>query len=164
MAALALAVGAYLVQTRLPNAECTRNDAGRCQLASPQEIPKRLCAPPASKRCAEVVKHQGALCFRRARLTTACFRAGLRQEDPLNLNILLSGGKETNKDSVGEPAEGSITFTQLKKNTHRVKKPHAGAPRTQFLLFHPHHQTVFEQTNIKPKSTFQRWISWFEQR
>ena len=29
-----------------------------------------------------------------------CFRAGLRQEDPPNLNILLSGGKETNKDSL----------------------------------------------------------------
>ena len=27
-------------------------------------------------------------------------RAELRQEDPLNLNILLSGGKETNKDSL----------------------------------------------------------------
>ena len=27
-------------------------------------------------------------------------RAGLRQEDPPNLNILLSGGKETNKDSL----------------------------------------------------------------
>ena len=30
----------------------------------------------------------------------SCFRAGLRQEDPPNLNILLSGGKETNKDSL----------------------------------------------------------------
>ena len=27
-------------------------------------------------------------------------RAELRQEDPLNLNILLSGGKETNQDSL----------------------------------------------------------------
>ena len=78
----------------------TRHWALLFWIASPQEL-KRPCAPLASKRCAEVVKHQGALCFwRRGLFQTSCFRAGLRQEDPLNLNILLSGGKETNKDSL----------------------------------------------------------------
>ena len=33
------------------------------------------------------------------RQSTYSPRAGLRQDYPLNLNILLSGGKETNKDS-----------------------------------------------------------------
>ena len=69
MAALALAVGAFLVQTRLPNAKCfIESDPGRCG-----NFPHRFknlvaSAPLASKRCAEVVKHQGALCFWRARL------------------------------------------------------------------------------------------------
>ena len=64
MAALALAVGAFLVQTRLPNAKCfIESDPGRCG-----NFPHRFknlvaSAPLASKRCAEVVKHQGALCF-----------------------------------------------------------------------------------------------------
>ena len=39
-----------------------RIDYGRCHTASLQET-MMACAPLASKRCAEVVKHQGALCF-----------------------------------------------------------------------------------------------------
>ena len=64
IAAPALAVGACLVQTRLPNAKCSTNriDYGCCHTASLQET-MMACAPLASKRCAEVVKHQGASCF-----------------------------------------------------------------------------------------------------
>ena len=98
MAALALAVGAYLVQTRLPNAKCF---ARLWALLLHRFKNPVATAPLAFKRCAEVVKHQG---LRRALWSAAqnnsCFRAGLRQEDPPNLNILLSGGKETNKDSL----------------------------------------------------------------
>ena len=98
MAAPALAVGAYLVQTRLPNAKCF---ARLWALLLHRFKNPVATAPLAFKRCAEVVKHQG---LRRALWSAAqnnsCFRAGLRQEDPPNLNILLSGGKETNKDSL----------------------------------------------------------------
>ena len=103
MAALALAVGACLVQTRfskrkLPYIDSTMGVATFGGIASRTYVALR----PSSiqKRCAEVVQHhQGALCKSGARLLS-CFRAGLRQEDPPNLNILLSGGKETNKDSL----------------------------------------------------------------
>ena len=98
MAALALAVGAYLVQTRLPNAKCFARLWALCKHRFKNPV---ATAPLAFKRCAEVVKHQG---LRRALWSAAynnsCFRAELRQEDPPNLNILLSGGKETNKDSL----------------------------------------------------------------
>ena len=63
MAALALAVGAFLVQTRLPNAKCSAiEDHGGCCYQHPFKIlvAKR---PSSIKRCAEVVKHQGESCF-----------------------------------------------------------------------------------------------------
>ena len=66
MAALALAVGAFLVQTRLPNAKCSAIESTMGVARIPR-IPSRFhdaaCAPPASERCAEVVKHQGASCY-----------------------------------------------------------------------------------------------------
>ena len=102
MAALAFMAGAYLVQTRLPKAKCIIIDSNMgVASASLQEFTMWLCAPLASKRCAEVVKHQGCVVLLwSVAFTNSCFRAELRQEDPPNLNILLSGGKETNKDSL----------------------------------------------------------------
>jgi hypothetical protein len=37
--------------------------------------------------------------FRREKLETDKIRSQMKQDNPLNLSILLSGGKETNKDS-----------------------------------------------------------------
>ena len=60
--------------------------------------------PLDSVRCARVVKYLST-CRSKTVSGTCCtslslhLLADLRQEDPLNLNILLSGGKETNKDS-----------------------------------------------------------------
>ena len=71
MAALALAVGAYLVQTRfsernLPYIDSTMGVATFGGIASRTYVALR----PSSiqKRCAEVVTHQGALCKSGARL------------------------------------------------------------------------------------------------
>ena len=119
MAALALAVGAYLVQTRLPNAECLAQIDSTLGVGAShrfKNLLKRPCAPLASKRCAEVVKHQGALCFwRRGLYQTPCFRAGLRQEDPPNLNIFLSGGKKlTRIPSVTASEAGSAQCENLR--------------------------------------------------
>ena len=64
MAALALAVGAYLVQTRLPNAKCTiASNMGVVETNTSLQDSPVASAPLASKRCAEVVTHQGASCF-----------------------------------------------------------------------------------------------------
>ena len=71
MAALTLAVGACLVQTRfskrkLPYIDSTMGVATFGGIASRTYVALR----PSSiqKRCAEVIKHQGASCKRRARL------------------------------------------------------------------------------------------------
>ena len=100
MAAPALAVGAYLVQTRLPNAKCSAiEDHGGCCFQHPFKI-------LAAKRPSSIqAMRRGSQTPRRAALiggeaTYYSLRAGLRQEDPPNLNILLSGGKETNQDSL----------------------------------------------------------------
>ena len=54
-----------------------------------------------SDRCAEVVKYfDASQCETIDGGHINLSRAELRQEDPLNLNILLSGGKETNQDSL----------------------------------------------------------------
>ena len=62
MAAPALAVGAYLVQTRLPNAKCTI--ASNMGVVETHRFKNPVAtAPLAFKRCAEVVTHQGTSCF-----------------------------------------------------------------------------------------------------
>ena len=61
--------------------------------------------PLDSVRCARVVTYLSTVGLKRSPglavrvLFILQPLADLRQEDPLNLNILLSGGKETNKDS-----------------------------------------------------------------
>ena len=99
MAAPALAVGAYLVQTRLPNAKCTIES--KLGVAGQHRF-KILCGPRPSSIQAmrRGSKTPRPVVLYGAQLFNSCFRAGLRQEDPPNLNILLSGGKETNKDSL----------------------------------------------------------------
>ena len=100
MAALALAVGAYLVQTRLPNAKCAIESS--MGVAAKRH---RFKNPVALRPSSIQAMRRGSQTPRRAALiggeaTYYSLRAGLRQEDPPNLNILLSGGKETNKDSL----------------------------------------------------------------
>ena len=99
MAAPALAVGAYLVQTRLPNAKCTIES--KLGVASLHRFKIYQWLAPLSiqavRRGSQTPRPAVLL---EAQLANSCFRAGLRQEDPPNLNILLSGGKETNKDSL----------------------------------------------------------------
>jgi hypothetical protein len=36
----------------------------------------------------------------RSRVRNLCFQSEMKREDPLNLSILIRGGKETNKDSL----------------------------------------------------------------
>ena len=99
MAAPALAVGAYLVQTRLPNAKCAIDST--LGVAARHRFKNPVALRPSSIQA----MRRGSQTPRRAALiggeaTYYSLRAGLRQEDPPNLNILLSGGKETNKDSL----------------------------------------------------------------
>ena len=101
MAALALAVGAYLVQTRLPNAKCAIIESTLGVAAQRHRFKNPVALRPSSIQA----MRRGSQTPRRAALiggeaTYYSLRAGLRQEDPPNLNILLSGGKETNKDSL----------------------------------------------------------------
>ena len=99
MAALALAVGAYLVQTRLPNAKCS---AKKIMGVAFQHPFKNLAAnrPSSIQAMRRGSQTPRRVVREKSAANLSCFRAGLRQEDPPNLNILLSGGKETNKDSL----------------------------------------------------------------
>ena len=97
---------------------CFTEDAGRCALKA-HRLKSRNVAPPVSLfrcsariRCAgeyiymyftalyHVERIPGAPDHTHGRHTIYHTRAELEQEDPLNLNILISGGKETNQDSL----------------------------------------------------------------